>query len=59
MDFKDPNLRNWVLVIGILVILGWLAFSVVRLVSRTVEQAQQVVAPVSDLSNNVGTRPRR
>lgn len=53
---KDKNLRLWILIIGILLILGLSAYAIVSVVRQSVIQAQQVVQPVSDLSNALGTQ---
>jgi hypothetical protein len=53
---KDNRIIFWVLVIGILVILGYAAFSIVSLLQQSTQQAQQALQPVSDLSNNLGTQ---
>ena len=54
--FKDKNFRLWILTIGILLILGASAFAIVSVVRQSAKQAQQVVQPVSDLSNALGTQ---
>lgn len=54
--FKEKNLRLWILTIGILLILGASAFAIVSVVRQSAKQAQQVVQPVSDLSNALGTQ---
>ncbi len=54
--FKDKNLRSWILTIGILLIIGLSAYAIVSVVRQSVKQAQQVVQPVSDLSNALGTQ---
>ena len=46
-------LKGVILPIGILVILGWAAYSVVHVVQNTTEQA---IKPVSDLTGEVGTQ---
>lgn len=45
----------WVLIIGVLLILTWAAFSVVSIVRQSAQEVQQVVQPVSDVSNRLGT----
>ncbi len=50
---KNNNLRSWVLVIGILLILILTALGVVAAVRAG---ANRVLQPVSDLSNGVGTQ---
>ena len=41
---------------GVLFILAWGAYSVVLTVRQSAQQAQQVVQPVADLSNSLGTQ---
>jgi hypothetical protein len=53
---RDASLRAWVLIVGILIILGWVSYSVVSIVRQSARQAQQAVQPVTDLSNNIGTQ---
>ncbi|RPI81127.1 MAG: DUF4230 domain-containing protein [Chloroflexi bacterium] len=53
---KDSSLRWWVLIFGVLLILSIAGIAVVMAVKNSVQQAQQAFAPVSDLSNSVGTQ---
>jgi len=53
---KDSSLRWWVLIFGVLLILSIAGIAVVMAVRNSVQQAQQAFAPVSDLSNSVGTQ---
>jgi len=53
---KDNKIIFWVLAIGILIILGYAAFSVVSILKQSTQQAQQALQPVSDLSNHLGTQ---
>jgi hypothetical protein len=53
---KDSNLRAWVLIVGVLLILMVAAIAVVSAVRGSIERAQQAVQPVADLSNNLGTQ---
>jgi hypothetical protein len=53
---NGKNLRAWVFIIGILIIFAVTAYAVISVVRQSVEQAQQVVQPVADLSNTVGTQ---
>lgn len=53
---NGSNLRAWVFIIGILVIFAVTAYAVITVVRQSVQQAQQVVQPVTDLSNTVGTQ---
>lgn len=50
---KNQNIRSWILVIGILVILVGAAVGVVLAIQRT---TQRVVQPVSDLTSGLGTQ---
>ena len=50
------NVRGWVLVIGILIIISLAAYLVISVVRQSVMQAQQFVQPVADLSNGIGTQ---
>ena len=50
------NVRGWVLVIGILIIISLAAYLVISAVRQSVMQAQQFVQPVADLSNGIGTQ---
>lgn len=57
---KSSNeLRAWVLIIGILLILGISAFSIVYIVSRSAQQAQQAVQPVNAMTSNLATQVAR
>jgi hypothetical protein len=53
---KSRNWVAWVLVLGILIIFGWTAFSIVSSVRQSAEQAQRVVQPVEELSSQLGTQ---
>ena len=53
---KDNKIIFGVLVVGILLIMGYAAFSIVSLLRQSTQQAQQALQPVSDLSNNLGTQ---
>jgi len=50
---KNQNIRSWILVIGILVILVGAAVGVVLAIQRT---TQRVVQPVSDMTSGLGTQ---
>lgn len=50
------NVRGWVLVIGILIIISLAAYLVISAVRQSVTQAQQFVQPVANLSNGIGTQ---
>jgi hypothetical protein len=57
MDYlRDRNIRAWVFIIGVLLILAWMAFTVVSLIQDTTRRAQEAVQPVTDLSHSVGTQ---
>ena len=53
---NDNNLKGWVFVIGVLVILGLAAFSIVSAVQQSARQAQQAIQPVNDLTSSVATQ---
>jgi len=53
---STSNVRGWVLVIGILIIISLAAYLVISVVRQSVMQAQQFVQPVADLSNGIGTQ---
>ena len=55
-DRRDNNLRAWVLVIGILLILSLVGFAIVYAVQQSAQRAQDALRPVSDLTSNVGTQ---
>ncbi len=54
--FKNRTLIIWVFVLGILLILGWSAYAIVTSVRQTTQQAQRIVQPVVELSNQLGTQ---
>lgn len=57
MDFfRDRNVRAWVFIVGVLLILAWMAFTVISLIQDTTRRAQEAVQPVTDLSHSVGTQ---
>jgi len=59
-SMKSSNeLRAWVLIIGVLLILGISAFSIVYVVSKGARQAQQAVQPVNALTSNLATQVAR
>jgi hypothetical protein len=53
---KDRNLLPWVVVIGILVIMGLSATAIILSIQRT---TRQVVQPVSDMTSDLGTQVAR
>jgi hypothetical protein len=54
--FRNVDLRVWILIVGVLLILGWGTVAVITVIQESVRTAQEAVAPVADLSNNVGTQ---
>jgi hypothetical protein len=60
MNEKDSNLRGWILVIGILLILSLVGLGVVYITLRATQQVQEntqrVLGPVGDLTTNMGTQ---
>jgi hypothetical protein len=53
---NDNNLRAWVLVGGILVILGMLAWGVMASVQQSTRQAQQAIQPVNEMTSDLATQ---
>ncbi len=53
---NDNNLRSWILTIGILLIVGVAAFVLIGMVQKSVQQAQQALSPVTDMTDNLGTQ---
>src|SRR3972149_6402829 len=53
---KKSNISGWILVFGILIIVSLAAYLVISAVRQSVNQAQQFVQPVADLSNGIGTQ---
>jgi len=53
---KENKIIFWVLAIGILIILGYAAFSIVSILKQSTQQAQQALQPVSDLTNHLATQ---
>lgn len=53
---RDNNYRLWVLVIGILVIFSLVGFGILASIQQTMQQAQNAMKPVNDLSSGLGTR---
>lgn len=53
---NDNRLKAWVLVIGILVILGASATAVIWTVRQSLQQVQQAFQPVNDLTGNLATQ---
>jgi hypothetical protein len=55
-DQRNNNLRGWVLVIGILLILSLMGLAIVFVVQQSAQRAQDALRPVTDLSSSVGTQ---
>jgi hypothetical protein len=53
---QNSNLRGWLLVIGILLILSFVALAVVYLIYESTQRVQQAVRPVTDLTSSVSTQ---
>ena len=53
---SDRNLRAWVLVIGVLLILGMIAAGIIYSISESSRRAQQAIKPVSELTSNLSTQ---
>jgi len=56
---RGNEIRSWVLVIGVLLIVGISAFSVIYIVSQSARQAQQAVQPVNAMTSNLATQVAR
>jgi hypothetical protein len=55
-DPRDNNLRQWLLVIGILLILSFVGLAIVYMFYESTQRVQRAVQPVSDLTNSVSTQ---
>jgi hypothetical protein len=53
---SDKNYRAWVLVIGILLIFSMVGLGIVAAIQQSLQQAQNAMQPVNDLSSNLGTK---
>ncbi|HJW90282.1 MAG TPA: DUF4230 domain-containing protein [Anaerolineales bacterium] len=53
---REGNLRAWILIAGILLILGWGVYAIISSIRESVRTAQRAIEPVTNLSNNVGTQ---
>ena len=53
---NDNNLRAWVLVGGILLILGMLAWGVLASVQQGARQAEQAIQPVNEMTSDLATQ---
>jgi hypothetical protein len=56
MENRSKEFRGWVLVLGFLLILSIVGAAVVFAIQQSLQQAQQVLAPVSDMTSNLGTQ---
>lgn len=56
MENNNNNLKIWVLIIGLLLILGLSALGVVAVIRDTLKQTQAAIQPVGDLTSNVATQ---
>src|SRR3990172_2186457 len=56
---RGNEIRSWVVVIGVLLIVGISAFSVIYIVSQSARQAQQAVQPVNAMTSNLATQVAR
>lgn len=56
MDNDNRNVRAWVFVIGVLVILAFSAIAGIIIVQQTLQQAQQAIQPVNELTSNMATQ---
>jgi hypothetical protein len=55
-DPRQNNARGWILVIGILLILSLVGFSIVYMVFLGIQRTQEAMQPVTDLSRNMSTQ---
>jgi hypothetical protein len=53
---RDVNIRGWILVVGILLIISLVGCAVVYAVQQAVKTAQDTVRPVNDMTSNLGTQ---
>jgi len=53
------EIRAWVLTIGVLLIVGISAFSIIYIVNKSAQRAQQAVQPVNALTSNLATQVAR
>jgi hypothetical protein len=53
---SERNYRAWILVIGILLIFSLVGLGIVAAIQQTMQQAQDAIRPVNDLTSNLGTR---
>lgn len=53
---KESNVKAWIFVIGVLIILAFSALGVLLILRQTVQQAQQAMQPVNELTSNMATQ---
>jgi hypothetical protein len=53
---NDNNIKVWVLIIGVLLIIGVSAILIVSTVVQSVQTAQNAIQPISDMTSNLGTQ---
>jgi hypothetical protein len=56
---NDNNLRAWVLLVGVLVMVGLAAAIILYMVQQSLSQAQHALQPVSDMTSNLSTQMAR
>ena len=56
MNNTNPNLRSWVLVLGILFIFALVGFFIVYAVWNSLETVNRSIQPVNDMTSNIGTQ---
>jgi hypothetical protein len=53
---RDNNLRAWIMVIGILLIISLIGIAIVFAIQESLNRAQQFFQPVNDMTSNLGTQ---
>ena len=56
---NDNNLKIWVLIAGVLILFAAVAVLIVVMVRQSMQQAQQAIQPVSEMTNTLGTEVAR
>lgn len=56
---NDNNLKIWVLIAGVLALFAVASVVIVLMVRQSLQQAQQAIRPVSDMTNTLGTEVAR
>ena len=56
---NDNNLKIWVLIAGVLILFAAAAVLIVVMVRQSMQQAQQAIQPVSEMTNTLGTEVAR